>query len=91
MPSRLRLFVVSGFLDESFLTTFSLRHATVAWLVVFLPVTVNLPRFTVFLDPNLPDEVRFTPCHFRTAGNLPAGGSRLPPGSAFSPGSEYCI
>jgi hypothetical protein len=31
-------------LVQSFLTTFSLRHATVAQLVVFLPVTVNLFR-----------------------------------------------
>jgi hypothetical protein len=31
-------------LVQSFLTTFSLHHATVARLVVFLPVTVNLFR-----------------------------------------------
>jgi hypothetical protein len=36
------------FLAQSFLTTFSLRYATVARLVVFLPVTANLfhgPQF----------------------------------------------
>jgi hypothetical protein len=32
------------FLVQSFLTTFSMRHAAVARLVVFLPVTVNFFR-----------------------------------------------
>jgi hypothetical protein len=36
------LFVVSAFLVQSFLTTFSMRRATVARLVVFLPETINL-------------------------------------------------
>jgi hypothetical protein len=34
-------------------------------------------RYTVFLDPNSPDEFHFSPCHFCTAGHPPAGGSQL--------------
>jgi hypothetical protein len=42
-----------------------------------------LTRSTVFLGPNSPDEFPLSPCYFCTAGQFPAGGSRLPPGSVF--------
>jgi hypothetical protein len=56
-------------------------------------VVLNLAAANSFLRPHVSrvlnfDEVSFAPCHFSTAEHLPAGGSRLPPGSAISPGAS---
>jgi hypothetical protein len=69
------LFVVSEFLVHFYLTTFSMRHATVAPLVVLLQETVILCSVHNFLGLNIPVEAPFTPYQFCTAGHPTAGGS----------------
>jgi hypothetical protein len=47
------------------------HFCTVHHLCVRRPI----PRFATCLDPNFPDEVSLSPCHFRTAEHHPAGGA----------------
>jgi hypothetical protein len=71
---------------QSFLTTFSLCtcHCCMAGC---LPAGDSqfLPRSTIYLGLNIPEDDPFSLCHFCTAGQLPAGGGRHPPGSTISP------
>jgi hypothetical protein len=45
-----------------------------------------LPRSTISLSTDVPEDVSLAPCHCCTAGHLPAGSSQLPPGSTISSG-----
>jgi hypothetical protein len=67
-------------LVECLLMRFPLRRATPARRVIFLP------RPTISLGQNFPEDFSFVPCHCCILGHLPAGGSQHLLGSTNSSG-----
>jgi hypothetical protein len=73
---------------SSVLSGFLVRHRLcfVHYACVLHSGSFCLPRSTISLGPNFPEDVSLSPCHCCTTGHLPAGGSQLPPGSTIFSG-----